>query len=269
MFQNPLSQWDELNPKEKTETHEDMEKVLRAHGDVIIDQSATLDLWLKVMVPDTTQGLPYTALPLPVPFMAATHEDGVATIRFLFLGGATRFRINGEITDVDAPALGLEENESIDWTLDGSVCFYANYFNMEEHYKDDFSRRKKAAELVKKGNQAGQAEAMSYEDESLAWFDELVFEWFTTTTDPGKFYAWRNGVVRLFVALSPEERAKRLASWRSGETRRGMPNNEKFADWKSVGFLERVQVDFTMPISSVSTFAITKKPAAGKRGRIT
>ena len=269
MFQNPLDART-LHASPKKSSHSDSHS--DSHGESTIDAlqsidtKAKLELWLKIMKrirSEVPGDLNYTPLPLFLHLNSLRTEDGVTTLSFLLEPQASpTVSVGGRIADIDSPLLRVEEeSDSIDWRLSEEVCFYANYHNMNEHYK--FNKRRN--ELIRSGVPPQQAENMALE--LATWKDEICFEWFTTTKDPSKFYAWRNGVARLMVALSHEERAKRIASWRRSETPLEMPNNEKLVYWETLGVIERVQVDFCMPVSAVSTFAITKRRVAGKRAR--
>lgn len=259
------SPFDAETEEKRRELFEDARKLLRAHGDVILDPNSRLELYLKVAVPDG-KGLPFTAVPLPMPFMAHTLEGSVVDLKFLWLNTGEPFAIGGDVEDVSTPSL-IADGDA-DWTLDPSVCFFGSTYNMQQHYASSSTRSRVRQRYKNEGYSDEGADRLSYESEELTWYDELVFVFFTTTTTTGE-YEWRNGVLRLVIELSAEEKQKRVASWKNGRVERSLPNNSKLPDWKSAGTLRRAEAVFNMPVASASTFRVTLDAGiVGKRGRL-
>ena len=253
-----------LSQENQEDLIDDARNILRSHGDIILEADSRLDLFLKVMVP-TRRGEPYVALPLPMPFITHSRTDNVVDLKFLWFAGTNTFPINGVIDDVDTPSLTTDSDA--DWALDESVCFFSNSSNVRDYANTSSARLLEKKRLLDEGYSEEGAERLSYESNKIAWYDELVFVWFTTTTENGN-YGWRNGVLHLKIALSDEEKALRIGAWRDGLVRDNMPNNSKLPQWRSVGRLERAECVFNMPHASVSAFKIARARALlGKRAR--
>ena len=269
MFQSPF---DEDTQKEREVLFEDARNILRAHGDIILNPNSEFELSLEL--DDNATGSSSGMRKVQVPFMRHFVDRNVADLTFSWIAPSNETQWNaldldGVLTAVETPSI-LEAD--MRWKLDEGICFYANTPNMRKYHQSSKPRFSAKREFIQQGgvNEEG-AEIRSYESQLLPWYDELVFVWFTTTTTLSGDYDWRNGVLRVTVMLSQEERQRRIEAWRSGRVDPNLPNNAKLSDWKSLGRVMRVEAIFSMPVSSVATFRLERvlgqRDVVGKRGR--